>query len=179
MSGIQQKSLRFPSAISRKDFIHFALFDTFRVKKRWRAPVLYMCIMSVSALICLSMRRTREQALMLATVLFCVGFILPAVWFLWYFASVRNKAKALALTKDKVTYTLFLEEAGIRIIHGKEKAECSWETMHMAWRVKGCIYLYVHPVKAFLLPDREESDEAWQLICSHLPEGKRKDLLRC
>ena len=38
MSAAQQEELLFLSNIDQKDFLQFALFDTFHVKKRWKPP---------------------------------------------------------------------------------------------------------------------------------------------
>ena len=69
MSAVQQEGLLFPSMIDQKDFLRFALFDTFRIKKRWKTPVLFACIMSASAAVCFALRHSREQASLLGGVL--------------------------------------------------------------------------------------------------------------
>lgn len=176
MADLQQGELLFPSMIGEKDFLHFALFDTFRVKKRWKTPVLFACMMSAFALVCFTLLREREQAALLGGVLLGIGLILPTVWFLLYLSSVKREAKKLGLSRSRAAYFLILGDAGVRIEHGNEKAEFAWEGVHMAWRVKGCIYLYVLPTRAFLMPKLDESDEAWEIICRHLPDQKKKDL---
>ena len=155
MSAAQQEELLFLSNIDQKDFLRFALFDTFRVKKRWKTPVLFALLMTAFAAACFTLRQSREQALLLSGVLLGIGLILPLVWYLWYLSSVKKEARKLGLSKSRIAYSLLLREAR---------------------RVKGCIYLYVLPTRAFLMPKAEESDAAWDFICRHLPEAKCKDL---
>ena len=174
--SVQQEELLFPSNIDQKDFLRFALFDTFRVKKRWKPPVLFACLMSVFAAACFALRQGREQALLLGGVLLGVGLVLPVVWYLWFLSSVKKEARKLGLSKAQTAYRLLLRDDGVTIMRENEKAEYAWKNIHMAWRVKGCIYLYVLPTRAFLMPKLDESDEAWENICMHLPESKRKDL---
>ena len=176
MSGTHREKLLFPSAIDQNDFFRFALFDTFRVKKRWKPPVLFACLMSAFALICFTFLRSRSQASLLGGVLLGVGLILPAVWLLLYLSSVRKEAKELGLSKEKTAYEIALSDRGVRVTRGAETADYTWEKMFMAWRVKGGIYLYVLPARAFLMPEREESEAAWAIILRALPEVKRKDL---
>lgn len=176
MSAVQQEGLLFPSMIDQKDFLRFALFDTFRIKKRWKTPVLFACIMSASAAVCFALRHSREQASLLGGVLLGIGLILPIVWYLLFLSSIRNEARKLGLSKVKAAYSLLLRDDGVTVMRENEKAEYAWKDIHMAWRVKGCIYLYVLPTRAFLMPKLDESDEAWEIICMHLPESKRKDL---
>ncbi len=176
MSAVQQEELLFPSNIDQNDFLRFALFDTFRVKKRWKTPVLFACIMSAFALACFSLYESREQASLLGGVLLGIGLILPLVWCLLYLSSVKKEAGKLGLSKTRTAYTLLLRDDGVTVMRENEKAEYAWNSLFMARRVKGCIYLYVLPTRAFLMPDREESDAAWDIICFHLPELKREDL---
>ena len=176
MSDTERGELFFPCMIDQNDFLRFALFDTFRMKKRWRPPVLFACMMSVFALICFTLLKSREQASLLGGVLLGIGLVLPLVWFFLYLASVKKEAKKLGLSKSKAAYCLVLGDTGIRIIHESEKAKYAWGSIHMAWRVKGCIYLYVLPTRAFLMPKLDDSDEAWEIICRHLPDQKCKDL---
>ena len=108
MSAVQQEGLLFPSMIDQKDFLRFALFDTFRIKKRWKTPVLFACIMSASAAVCFALRQSREQASLLGGVLLGIGLILPIVWYLLFLSSIRNEARKLGLSKVKAAYSLLL-----------------------------------------------------------------------
>ena len=99
MSAAQQEELLFLSNIDQKDFLRFALFDTFRVKKRWKTPVLFALLMTAFAAACFALRQSREQALLLSGVLLGIGLILPLVWYLWYLSSVKKDARELGLSK--------------------------------------------------------------------------------
>ena len=49
MSAALQEELLFLSNIDQEDFLRFALFDTFHVKKRWKTPVLFAVLMTAFA----------------------------------------------------------------------------------------------------------------------------------
>jgi len=51
-----------------------------------------------------------------------------------------------------------------------------WSQMAAAYRAKGCIYLYVNPARAFLLPDGQadvSDDELWEYLVKHMGEKCR------
>ena len=55
----------------------------------------------------------------------------------------------------------------------KEEAavQVPWKEVQAAFRVKGCVYLYVNAARAFLLPDGQGSapqEEIWGYICKHM-----------
>ena len=91
MSGAHKEFLTIPATIDSSDFVSFALFDTFRRKKRWKMPLLFAIIMSAFAIVCFAMRKTRAQATLLGTVLLSIGLVLPLVWFLWFLNSVKKE----------------------------------------------------------------------------------------
>ncbi len=93
-----------------------------------------------------------------------------------FLSSVRAEAKKHGLSKTKAQYFTLLSRDSFKVIRDKDEAAFSWADLYMAYRVKGCIYLYVNADRAYLLPDCEDSDAAWDLICSRLPEEKKKDL---
>lgn len=165
-----------PAKLDADDFLRFAIFDTFRLKKRWKAPLAFALIMSAFAAACFALRGRREQAALLGTVLLCIGLILPLVWLLFYPFSVRREARGRGLSKSVSQYETRLDASGITVTRGKETASFRWADLHMAWRVPGCIYLYAAPNRAFLLPEDENADHAWELVCAHLPAQKRQDL---
>jgi hypothetical protein len=128
--------------------------------------------MSAFAAVCFLGRKTHAQATLLGGVLLGVGLVLPIVWFGMFFASVRRQAKRSGLSPDTVQYTVTLSDAKIHVSKSKEAADFQWQNVHLARREKGCIYLYVSPARAFLLPDCEETDRAWQLITAKLDPAK-------
>ena len=176
MSGAHKEFLTIPATIDSSDFISFALFYTFRRKKRWKMPLLFAIIMSAFAIVCFAMRKTRAQATLLGTVLLSIGLILPLVWFLWFLNSVKTEGKKHNLSKTKAQYFTRLGPEMIKVIQGKNETDFLWEDLFMAYRTKGCIYLYVNPNRAYLLPECEDSDSAWELAIAHLPKNKIMDL---
>ncbi len=164
--------------IDRKTFRRFAMFDTFFVKKRWRSPALFALILSAFAAVCFMGRRTHEQAVLLGDVLLGVGLVLPLVWVGMYALSVSRQAKRMGLSADKTQYRVTLSPEKIHVEKGKEAADFAWADVHMACRARGCIYLYVSPTRAFLLPDCADSEEAWALIASALNPARLKVLTR-
>lgn len=158
--------------IDRKTFLRFAVYDTLIRKKGWRNPVLFALIMSVFAAVCFLARKTHTQATLLGGVLLGVGLVLPIVWFGMFFSSILRQAKHSSLSPDTVQYTVTLSDEKIHVTKGKEAADFQWQNVHLGRRVKGCIYLYVSPARAFLLPCCEETDCAWTIITSKLDPVK-------
>ena len=176
MAEEQKEEIMIPATIDSRDFLRFALFDTFRMKKRWKTPLLFTCIMSAFSAVCFAARRTHEQAVLLGTVLLAVGLVLPLVWFLLYVSSVKAEGKKRKLSRAKTQYGSFLSKKELKVVRDQEEAVFTWGDLHMACCVQGCIYLYVSPARAFLLPDCDDSDAAWELITSCLPKEKLRDL---
>ena len=176
MSEARQELVMIPATIDSHDFLRFALFDTFRMKKRWKTPVLFACIMSAFSAVCFAARGTHAQAVLLGTVLLSVGLVLPLVWFLLYVSSVRNEGRKHGLSKTKAQYGSFLGKDELKVVRDQEEAVFSWDDLYMAFRVKGCIYLYVSPARAYLLPECGDSDAAWALINSRVLREKIRDL---
>jgi len=161
--------------IDKRTFSAFAVYDSLVRKRAWRSPLIFALIMSGFALVCFLARKTHEQAVLLGGVLLGVGLILPVVWFGMFFASVKRQAKRSGLSPDKPQYFVTLTPEKIHVEKGKEQADFAWKDAHMARRVKGCIYLYVSPARAFLLPDCKDSDRAWEIISTMLGDVKVTD----
>ena len=164
--------------IDRETFTRFALFDAFTRKKAWRNPLLFALILSAFAVVCLIGRKGREEAVLLASVLFGVGILLPVVWFGMFLSSVRRQSKASGLSRDRAQYYVTLLPDCVHVEKGKESARFPWRDIFMAYRARDCIYLYVNASRAFLLPACEKTDRAWEIITEHLPEEKRREKAR-
>jgi hypothetical protein len=109
-------------------------------------------------------------------VLLGVGLILPLVWFGMFFASVNRQAKRSGLSPEKTQYLVTLAPEKIHVEKGKEAADFRWEDVHMARRVSGCVYLYVSPSRAFLLPEAAKgTDRAWEIITQRVAPAKVTD----
>ncbi len=176
MSEKPALSITVPATIDTGDFLRFAMFNTFRMRKAWRSPLIFALIFTVSAVVCFTAGRSREQAGLLGGVLLAVGILLPLVWYLMFVSSVKKEAKKHALSKTKAQYFTILREDGIKVVKEKEEAVFPWEEIYHAYRVKDCVYLYVTPQRAYLLPDGEEAEAVWETVCAKIPEEKRKDL---
>ena len=81
-----------------------------------------------------------------------------------FFASVNRQAKRSGLSAEKAHYVVTLTPEKIHVQKGKEAADFAWKDVYLAYRTKGCIYLYVSPTRAFLLPDCEDTEQAWAMI---------------
>jgi len=178
--GIMEEKKQLPALttgcnIDKGTFFRFALYDSFIRKKAWRNPALFALIMSAFALVCFLGRERHEQAVLIGGVLLGVGLVLPLVWFGMFFASVNRQAKLNGLSPEKTQYTVTLSPEKIHVTKGKEAADFAWESVHLATRVKGCIYLYVSPTRAFLLPDNGQGGRAWELISAALDPARLRD----
>ena len=167
---MERQTLMIPAKIDAETFRRFALYDTFVRQRRWRAPALFAAILGAAAAVCFFMRQSREGAALLGGVLLAVGLGLPAFYVLNYLWSVRKQGKRL--DSGRIAYTLHLKEEGLLVVAGQERAECAWDRIFLACRVRGCIYIYVSAQRAFLLPDCGQSEAAWALLREKVP-GER------
>lgn len=172
---MEKQTITMPAKIDAATFRRFALFDTFHRQKRWRAPVLFAAVMAAFAAVCFACQGSRSGAALLGAVLLTVGLGLPAVYVLSYLLSVRKQGRRLGLDGSRPAYTLRLGEDGIQVVSGKERAEYRWEQMFYVYRVPACIYLYVTPRRAFLLPEDGQGGVAWALLMKKLPAEKLED----
>lgn len=180
------ETITISSRIDTKAFSRFAVFDTFTRQKRWRQPALFSGIMLVFACICYSMHSRAEQAFLLGHVLLGIGIVLPAVYFGNFFYSLRAQAKKLKLDAPKHVYTVVLTDAadGVTVTTPTKEGgtlRLDWNRLYFAYRVPGCIYLFVSAKQAFLLPDDQANvtpDELWDFIKEKLSSEKWKDCRR-
>ena len=169
------QSVTIPATIDGSVFTRFALFDTFKMKKRWKNPLIFTLIMTGFAIICFAVKNTHEDAALLGGVLLACAFVLPAVWYFMFMLSVRGQIKKNGLSATKAQYFVMLKEEKIRVVKDKEEIEHDWADAYMAYRVKGCIYLYVSTARAYLMPDGKDSEAAWEIISQCLPKEKLCD----
>ena len=89
-------------------------------------------------------------------------------------------SSVIRLKPARPVYTVTMRDEGIRIVNDQkteDPQEVTWDSVYKAFRKKGCIYLYVTPVKAFLLPSRQADApdrDVWEFICDHLGKEKCK-----
>lgn len=152
---MQSHPITVPSKIDPKTFYRFAVFDTLKLRKRWLSPAVFAGIFLFCSAICFFMREKTDGAMFLGSVLLAVGFGVPAVYFGTFFRSLSLQSKALKLNSAAVAYTVQLDERGIHVTGGKsakDHAAFTWEQVFGVFEQPGCIYLYVSPRQAFLLP---------------------------
>lgn len=168
----QQPLLTLEGNIDERDFLRFAVYDSFKRKKAWRNPLLFTLIMAAFALICFAGRKTHEEAVFLGSVLLGIGLVLPVVWVGMYLSSVRRQARANGLSREKTQYIVTFTGDGLLVTKGKEKASFSWSDIFLVHQGRGCLYLYVSAARAFLLPECEKSDAAREILSAHVAKEK-------
>lgn len=159
-------TITIPVKIDAKLFRDFAMFDTFRIKQRWKLPILFALIMLGFAILCFSRRQTAEQAVFMGSVLLAVGFGLPIAYFINFFKSVSLQIRKLRLAAPQPVYTVTLTEApdGIQVVtKNGETAQYRWDSIYGVYQGKNCAYLYVQNSRAYLLPDRDTADKSEEL----------------
>lgn len=167
-----------PVKLDAKTFKRFGRFDMFVLRKRWVRPAVFALIFIAFSVVALLSRRPESG--LIAAVLLVVGLGLPLVYIGSFFSQVNLQAEKLKLDKPRPVYTVTLDFDGIRVVNDMRKEDAQfikWQDAQAAFRKKGCIYLYVSPVKAFLLPSgqADTSDEAvWGYLKEHMA-GKCKE----
>ena len=171
-----EQVITIPVKLSKAAFRRFAAFDTFRRQRRWRLPVWFaLILLGFSSY--LYLQTDKPQSALIATVLLLVGLGLPAVYFTSFYLTLHDNVKKHKLPRR--TYTLTLTDKDVHIrseVNRDEAMTLRWEQMFAAYRVKGAVYLYVLPTRAFLLPDGQAdvpADELWGFIQARLNDKCR------
>lgn len=166
-------------------FRRFALRDAFIHKRRWTSPVSFMVILLGFAVAAFVMK-DRDQSALIGTVLTAIAVGLPVVYFFTFLSSVNKNIKSLGLEAPRLVYSLTLsaQKNGI-LVHNHLRKEddltLEWAAVYGAIRVRGCIYFYVTPARAFLLPDGQATaspDELWAFLCAQMPGKVIRDKRR-
>ena len=161
-----------PVKLDEITFRRFARYDTLILRKKWVRPAVFSAILIAFAFVALISRR--EQSGMIAAVLLAVGVGLPVVYVGSFLSQVNMQAMQHKLKPPRKVYTVRLGDQGIRVENNQKKEaplELPWSGVAQAIRRKKCIYLYVTPVKAFLLPAGQANvpdDQVWEMISQHL-----------
>lgn len=157
-----------PVRLDAKTFKRFGRFDMFVLRKRWVRPVVFALILIAFAAVALL--SGKEQSGLIAAVLLVVGLGLPLVYFGTFLSQVNLQAEQLRLDTPRPVYTVTLDFDGVRAVNNMKKEDAQsvkWADVQAAFRRKGCIYLYVSPVKAFLLPSGQADvpdEELWAYL---------------
>jgi len=165
--------------LDEKTFTDFAVFNTFKLNKTLKQPLLFCAIMLAFAVVCLLIRR--QQSVMTAVVLAAVGVGMPVYHILRFRFSTRKSIQSSGLPRE--AYELILGEQDVSIqslAAGGNSVTLKWKEFHHAYRVQNCIYLYAMPQRAFLLPDGQaddaDADAVWQWITRHINKTKFTDM---
>lgn len=161
-----------PVRLDARTFRRFSRFDMFRLRKRWVRPAVFAAILVGFAAIALLSRR--PEAGLIAAVLLAVGLGLPLVYVGTFLSQVNLQAERQKLDPPRRVYTVRLDFDGVRATNDRQKEDAQavkWADVPAAYRAKGCVYLYVSPARAYLLPDGQASvsDEAlWAYLEARL-----------
>lgn len=161
MSG---ESVTVNVVIDDKIFYRFSMFESFRRRKAYLTPLIFALILTISAIIFLVLGGTLP-----GTVLLIIGFVLPAYRISRILRAISAQIKILDLKNPKTVYSLCLTEVsnGIEVTNhgdGDDPLIYEWSSVFGAYRVRGCVYLYVLPEKAYLLPDGQAVEGTASLL---------------
>ncbi|MGN0774428.1 MAG: hypothetical protein ACI4MP_11645 [Candidatus Ventricola sp.] len=156
-------------------FRRFALFDTFRLKRRWVSPAVFCAVFLAFSFLC--MASGREQADLIGTILQIIGLGLPVCYVLSFMVQVHDQCRRLGLKTLRPAYTLNLCKTELRVINDMQKEPevvLPYASLHGVWRASGAYYLYAAPARAFILPDGQcalSPAELYDLLTDRLPQG--------
>ena len=162
--------------LDARTFRRFSRFDALRLRRKWARPVLFALILVAFAVVALL--SGKQEAGMIAAVLLAVGVGLPLVYFGTFFSQVNLQVERHGLDRSRAVYTVALNADGVRVTNDQiEEAPlvAPWKDVQAAFRVKGCIYLYITAARAFLLPDGQaeggvSAEEIWDYLNKHMGE---------
>ena len=171
-----------PVKLDEKNFRRFARFDMLYLRRRWVRPVVFAVILTAFAF--LALFSGKKEAGLIAAVLLVVGLGLPIVYIGMFLSQVNVQAIQQRLGKEgRRVYDIRLTDEDIIVVNRRktdERVTLPWKEVKHAYRAKGCIYLYVHTARAFLIPDGQASvpdESVWAFITAHMePEkcGKKR-----
>ncbi|MBR1559158.1 MAG: hypothetical protein IJ646_02845 [Clostridia bacterium] len=167
-----EREITVPVKLDAKTFRRFSFFDTFVLRKRWIRPAAFAAILFAFAAVALISRK--PQSGLIAAVLLVVGLGLPLVYVGTFLSQVN--LQAAKLDPPRRVYTVGLTFDGVRVANDQRKEDAQfvkWADVPAAFRRKGCVYLYVAPARAYLIPDGQANtdDEAvWSYLHEHMGE---------
>ena len=156
-------------------FRRFAMFDTFRLKRRWVSPAVFSVILIAFSFA--AMISGKEQAQMIGTLLQFIGLGLPLAYVLHFLLQIHDQCRRLGLKTLRPAYTLNFAEKELRVINdmtSEPEVKLPYASLHGVWRVSGAFYIYAAPTRAFILPDGQyplSPSAMWDELNARLPQG--------
>ncbi|MBR3106890.1 MAG: YcxB family protein [Clostridia bacterium] len=175
----QSSPIVIPVKLDEKTFKRFARFDMLTLRRQWVRPAVFSLILIGFAIVSLLIQK--EQSGLLAAVLLTVGLGLPLVYLGSFLSQVNMQAERSRLGSGKRVYTVTLDGEGLTVHNDRKQEETlrlPWDKTQQAFRNPGCVYLYVTPIKAFLLPNGQANmpDQAvWDFLVQHMGADKCKE----
>ncbi len=170
------KQIDIPVRLDARAFRRFCAFDTFRRQRRWYFPVMAaMVLVTISAAGLFGVVPLSESA---SGVLMGLGLAIPMLIFGLYLIQIETQVARQHLKESPLVYTLCLFAEGVRVVNGQKReapVELGWDRFWGAFRRADCIYLYVNPQRAFILPDGQASTtpaEVWRYLQKYLGPQK-------
>ena len=169
---MKKREIMIPVKLDEETFRRYCRFDTMLLHRRWFKPTLIgMIALTLGFAALLSGNPEFES---LAGVLVGLGIAIPAMFAGLYALQVRAQVSERKLKEKPLVYTIRLREDDVQIVnnlHEEAPIEIPWPRLAAAYRVEGCIYLYVNIEHGFLLPAGQASvsDTAvWECLKDHL-----------
>jgi len=156
-------------------FRRFALFDTFRLKRRWISPAVFSLILLAFSFIC--MGSGKAQAELIGVLLQIIGLGLPVCYVLSFVVQVHDQCKRLSLKTLRPAYTLNFTESELRVINDMNRepeVKIPYASLYGVFRVNGAFYIYAAPSRAFILPDGQypvSAAKLWAFLKDRLPHN--------
>lgn len=162
--------------LNDKMFRRYCAFDTFRRQRRWYWPVLIAMVLITAALAgLLKLVAMSETA---SGVLMGLGIAIPMVVFGLYVIQIEAQIYSQGLKRSPAVYSLRLSAEGVRVTNDQKQeapVDLPWEGLWAAFRRGDCVYLYVNPARALILPDEQASvsrDELWAFLRKYLGDAR-------
>lgn len=161
-----------PVRLDAGTFKRFSRFDMFVLRRRWVRPAAFALILIAFAAVALL--SGKAQSGLIASVLLAVGLGLPLVYVGTFLSQVNHQARQLKLDAPRLVYTVTLDFDGIRVVNHLKKEDAQtvrWADARAAFRRRDCFYLYVSPVRAYLLPSGQADapdDAVWACLQAHM-----------
>lgn len=156
-------------------FRRFALFDAFRLRRRFLSPAVFCAVFVALSFLCMAVGG--EQGRLIGTILQIIGLGLPVCYVLAFLLQVHDQCRRLGLKTLRPAYTLHLGETELRVINDMQKEPevvLPYAALHGVWRASGAYYLYAAPARAFILPDGQcalPPAELYDFLKERLPAG--------